>query len=370
MIFGLISGFGLSAQENVFFREDFNDNQNKWLIQDNKDATTQIVDGVYRINHRNRKSGRVFHKDIYINPKQDFYIELKFTQLKGTKKHGSGLMWGMADIGNMYSFIITHDGYYRISMFKKRKYYNIKSWSPSKHIRSLGKPNVLAIAKKRFVLTFYINGNKVHEIEYPPLFGTKVGLDVNYNMLLEADHLIIKHPPVKINLLKQTLDSTTKENLGANVNSSHAEVAPVISPDGKTLYLVRDKHPENILPNKKNDIWRTQLMANNTWSKITNAGRPLSNEGHNQVISILPDGNTLLLNGFYGGAQNSRRGLYLTHRSTNGWQKPQPIRIKNYYNNAQFVSECISADARTLILSVERRYCDQKQIFAIIFLRF
>ena len=354
MIFGLMGLLELSAQENIFFRDDFDDNQNDWLIQDTKETTTQIVDGVYRINHKNRKGGRVFHKDIYINPKQDFYIETKFTQIKGTRKHGAGLMWGMADVGNMYSFIVTHDGYYRISMFKKRKYYNIQKWAPSKYIRSMGNPNVLAIEKKRFVLSFYINGHKVKEIEYPPLFGTKVGLDVNYNMLLEVDYLMIKHPPIKINLLKQALDASTKENLGSNVNSPHAEVAPVISPDGKTLYLVRDKHPENIVPNQKNDIWHTQLLANNTWSKITLAGRPLNNEGHNQVISVLPDGNTLLLNGTYGGGQNAQRGLYLSHRSANGWQKPQPIKIKNYYNRAAFVSECMSADAKTLILSVER----------------
>ncbi len=354
IIVGLIGLTRLSAQENIFFRDDFDDNQNDWLIQDNRDATTQIIDGVYRIHHKNRKGGRVFHKNIYINPKHDFYIEVKFTQVKGTRKHGAGLMWGMADVGNMYSFIVTHDGYYRISMFKKRKYYNIKRWAPSKYIRPIGQPNVLAVEKKRFVLNFYINGHKVQEIPYPPLFGTKVGLDVNYNMVLEVDHLLIKHPPVKINLLEQALDVSTKENLGSNVNSPYAEVAPVISPDGKRLYLVRDKHPENTVPNQKNDIWQTQLLANNTWSKIANAGRPLNNEGHNQVISVLPDGNTLLLNGTYGGGQSARRGLYLTHRSINGWQKPQPVVIKNYYNRAKFVSECISADAQTLILSVER----------------
>lgn len=355
LICGLLGTLFLQAQENVFFREDFDDNRNNWMIQKEDGATTQVIDGVYRINHKNRKSGRVFHKDVYINPKHDFYIETKIVQKKGTKKHGAGLLWGMADIGNMYSFIITHDGYYRISMFKKRKYYHIKNWSPSKYIRSMGKPNILAVEKKRFVLNFYINGYKIHKIPYPPLFGTKVGFDVNYNMLLEVDYLLIKHPPVKINLIKQVPQRSTRENLGANVNSEYAEVAPVISPDGKTLYLVRDKHPDNIVPNKNNDIWVAELHAKNAWRPIKNIGKPLNNKGHNQVISVMPDGNTLLINGTYGHHQGASRRLYLTYRTRYGWQTPKPIKIKDYYNRAKFASECISADGKTLILSIERR---------------
>ena len=344
----------LTAQENVLFRDDFDDNQNEWQVQDADGATTAVADGVYRINHKNKKSGRVFHKDIYINPRHNFYIETKITQIRGTKKHGSGLLWGMADIGNMYSFIITHDGYFRISMFKKRKYYHIKKWTHSKYIRGLGKANVLAVEKKRFVLNYYINGQKVYESPYPPLFGTKVGFDINYSMTIEADYLLIKHPPVKINLITQTQSFSQKENLGANINSIHAEVAPVISPDGKTLYLVRDKHPENIVPNKNNDIWVAHLQPDKTWSMVKNPGKPLSNEGHNQVVSVMPDGNTLLLNGIYGNSsrQSVSRGLYLTHRTKDGWEKPRSVRIKDYYNRAKFVSECISADSKTLILSV------------------
>lgn len=346
----------LTAQENVLFRDDFDDNQNGWQVQDKDGATTTVANGVYRINHKNKKSGRVFHKEIYINPRHNFYIETKITQTRGTKKHGAGLLWGMADVGNMYSFIITHDGYFRISMFKKRKYYHIKAWTQSRHVRKLGKANVLAVEKKRFVLNYYINGHKVHESPYPPLFGTKVGFDINYSMTIEVDYLLIKHPPVKINLITQTQKFSQKENLGANINSVHAEVAPVISPDGKTLYLVRDKHPGNTIPNKKNDIWVAHLQPDKTWSKAKNPGKPLSNEGHNQVVSVMPDGNTLLLNGIYGNStrQNVSRGLYLTNRTKDGWQEPQPVSIKNYYNRAKFVSECISVDGKTLLLSVER----------------
>lgn len=347
----------LNAQENVLFREDFDNNDRQWLIQDQDGVTTSVAEGVYRIQHKNKKSGRVFHQDVYINPKFDFYIETKLTQVKGTRKHGSGLLWGMEDVGNMYSFLITNDGYFRISMFKKRKYYHIKAWAHSKHIKGIGKANVLAVEKKRFVLNYYINGHKVHQTPYPPLFGNKIGFDINYNTVIEVDYLLVKHPPVKINLVPQAQAFSAKENLGEHINSAHAEVAPVISPDGNTLYLVRDKHPENIVPNQNNDIWMARLQPDNTWSKAQNIGKPLSNEGHNQIVSVMPGGNTLLLNGTYSNHNrpNVQRGLYLSHRTRQGWSPPTRVQVKNYYNRAKFVSECISADGKTLILSVERQ---------------
>ncbi len=36
-----------------------------------------------------------------------------------------------------------------------------------------------------------------------------------------------------------------RENLGPNINSIYDEVLPVISPDGKTLYVDRKNHPQN-----------------------------------------------------------------------------------------------------------------------------
>ena len=45
----------------------------------------------------------------------------------------------------------------------------------------------------------------------------------------------------------QKKDSTTViiQNLGANINSQYEELSPIIAPDGKTLYYVRQSHPEN-----------------------------------------------------------------------------------------------------------------------------
>ena len=48
----------------------------------------------------------------------------------------------------------------------------------------------------------------------------------------------------KINLSSDVLEVGEPENLGAAINTEDLELAPIISPDGKTLYFVRqEKRP-------------------------------------------------------------------------------------------------------------------------------
>jgi hypothetical protein len=73
--------------------------------------------------------------------------------------------------------------------------------------------------------------------------------------------------PIKafINLANNMPSQIVKENLGKNVNSEFRELAPVIAPDGKTLYYTRWKHPANVGYAKKQDIWFSELQADKTW---------------------------------------------------------------------------------------------------------
>src|SRR5436853_4418851 len=45
-----------------------------------------------------------------------------------------------------------------------------------------------------------------------------------------------------------------KENLGGNINSEYEEIGPVITQDGKTLFLDRTNHPDNTEGTKNDDI--------------------------------------------------------------------------------------------------------------------
>jgi len=81
----------------------------------------------------------------------------------------------------------------------------------------------------------------------------RVRIDFNtfrYNDSYQVDAVGIsdnKRPiEVKINLSQDVLEVSKPENLGPNVNTRSSELAPVIAPDGKTLYFTRHEYPEHL----------------------------------------------------------------------------------------------------------------------------
>ncbi len=148
-----------------------------------------------------------------------------------------------------------------------------------------------------------------------------------------------------------------KINLGPSVNTTFDEFAPVITPDGKTLYFCREGDTSNLgykeWPDDQ-DIWYSTLQPNGTWSKAVNIGPPLNNTYPNSVRSVTPDGNTMLLFGAYNPDSTVSAGISISHRTKNGWTFPVNQKIKNYYNKSTYSSYYLANDGKTLILSIER----------------
>lgn len=156
-----------------------------------------------------------------------------------------------------------------------------------------------------------------------------------------------------------------RENLGPGVNSQYDEVLPVISPDGKTLFVDRKNHPQNFRMNgapfsprdtNNDNIWYSQLDARNNWQPLTNIGPQLNNGFGSFVASVTPDGNTLLLGGSFANKQNKHEhfGLWLSHRTKTGWGAPEEVIVRDFYTRAQFVEFSLSSDGRTIVLSLDR----------------
>ncbi len=156
-----------------------------------------------------------------------------------------------------------------------------------------------------------------------------------------------------------------RENLGPNINSVYDEVLPVISPDGKTLYVDRKNHPQNYRradgapqdANNNDNIWYSTQDSEGNWQPLVNIGPKLNNGFGSFVASVTPDGNTLLLGGTYpakGDSSTMRFGLWLAHRIIGGWSAPEEVVVRDYYTKAVFVEFCLSNDGRTIILSLDR----------------
>ncbi len=157
--------------------------------------------------------------------------------------------------------------------------------------------------------------------------------------------------------------SPERENLGPEVNSKWAELVPVISADGKTLYFVRDGHPLNKegarYSKSSQDIWISEFK-NGIWQKAYNPGYPLNNIYPNGVYHVSPDGNSLLLMNKYNRDGTAENGVSKSVKFFEKdydkyyWLYPEGLEIDNFYNYSIYVSANISQDGKFLIMALER----------------
>jgi hypothetical protein len=85
--------------------------------------------------------------------------------------------------------------------------------------------------------------------------------------------------------------------LNSQINTGYPDYAPLLTPDGNTLYFTsRRQGSTGDLRDPNNeyfeDIYKTTL-SNSTWSAPENIGGPLNSATHDAAVTISKDGNTL-----------------------------------------------------------------------------
>ena len=167
---------------------------------------------------------------------------------------------------------------------------------------------------------------------------------------------------VGINVSAATPKDIQKENLGRTVNSPGQEVAPVISPDGRTLYFTRNFNKANIGGADRQDVWYSTLApaANGnpaTWGEAVNIGSPINNAGDNAISGMATDGRTAYLINIYRPNGGLSFGISKSTRTKAGWSQPVECKIANNYNlhDKNQLEFCIAPDGRAIILAVQRK---------------
>ncbi len=147
-----------------------------------------------------------------------------------------------------------------------------------------------------------------------------------------------------------------KENLGLAINSKFNEICPVVSPDGKSLYFTRWKHPENLGSSKNQDIWVSQLGEDKKWLKSSLFPAPINNDENNAVCGISPNGKTMLLNNVYGKDGQMEKGVSLSFKLRTGdWSFPKPIRIQNFKNKSEYSEYTLAPNGKILLMTTETK---------------
>ncbi|MGF7216000.1 outer membrane protein OmpA-like peptidoglycan-associated protein [Spirosoma lacussanchae] len=167
---------------------------------------------------------------------------------------------------------------------------------------------------------------------------------------------------VGINVSANTPKEIQKENLGKTVNSPGQEVAPVISPDGRTLYFTRGLNKANIGGAEHQDVWYSTLASASggnpaSWNEAINMGSPINNAGDNAISGMAPDGRTAYLINVYQPNGSMSFGISRSIRTKAGWSQPVECKIANNYNlhEDNQLEFCVSPDGQAIILAVQRK---------------
>ncbi len=157
-------------------------------------------------------------------------------------------------------------------------------------------------------------------------------------------------------LLLVSLSVTAQNELERlSINSQADEKNPILTPDGQTLYFVRQYHPENEGGSRDlGDIWSSQKQADGSWSEPVNE-RSLNNDYFNSVVGFAEGGNKVYLNGHYL-ANNKKpitQGISVAKREGNKWSQPQALKIPYFYTKSEHQSASLHASGQIMIVTLQ-----------------
>lgn len=176
---------------------------------------------------------------------------------------------------------------------------------------------------------------------------------------IDAIGITSQKDPVKVSV-RVAADAPVglmKENLGKNINSRAEEVAPVISPDGKTLYFTRSGHRGNTGSPATQDVWYSTLDRSGQWSEAQNIKAPINTIGDNAVTGISADGKTLYLLNTYLSNGSMGGGFSRSFMTSTGWSQPVACNIENYYklDESNQIEFSVSPKGTVLVMAIHRR---------------
>ncbi len=157
-----------------------------------------------------------------------------------------------------------------------------------------------------------------------------------------------------VTILPFICNAQVPENLGASVNTVYNDFAPVIAPDGKTLYFLREGHPQNRNKEKYScDVWSATLN-NKNWMPASHLNTPFNQNISNSLYSISPDGNTIITNWQDDGPSLSlTKGFGMIKKTENGWARAVKLDIPKFEKmcKGRFQYGSLSADGKTFLMS-------------------
>jgi outer membrane protein OmpA-like peptidoglycan-associated protein len=129
-----------------------------------------------------------------------------------------------------------------------------------------------------------------------------------------------------------------------NVNTFRHEAAPVVSPDGNTLYFFVQDHPENTMgKDDTQDIWMSKKEENGVWGPAQHLRSPFNIHRSNQVFTVFDDGSLFIK----GGSSKGEKGFSLV---TGNSIRELDVKDFKSMNKGRFYGASMSADKKHIVI--------------------
>jgi len=192
--------------------------------------------------------------------------------------------------------------------------------SPSKSAETLHYPVPVGLPPMIAAKVILVGNNKLYSTQQIDAIGLTESSTYTYQP--------------KINLVENIKFPSSPEKLDENINSPYGEDDPIVSADGKVLFVNRHNHPQNLDGEQDNsDIWMSELQRDGKWGPIKNMGKTVNKYESVWPCGALPDNNTILVGtNYYDIVKNKNiTSPAFCYRKKNGWSAPEKVNIPNCY---------------------------------------
>jgi len=189
---------------DLILDEDFSDNSLLWFEGNDDEMYAEVKNGYYYFQHKENDGSYFVWNHVDIIPENDFEITTTITHISGSNDYGYGIVFGLDDLDNLYTFNISDNGYYRYGKYVNDEWEILIGWTESDLLRSNNGTNTLTVEKKFSQYNFYINGEWVDSYDFEPFLGDGIGYVIYKDQYIKIYDLVVKQEILgEISILEQ-----------------------------------------------------------------------------------------------------------------------------------------------------------------------
>lgn len=150
----------------------------------------------------------------------------------------------------------------------------------------------------------------------------------------------------------QDIQFEAVNKLPAFINTGCEEIMPLVSTDGKSLYFARAACNVNTGgEGAGSDIWQSEFNTQTKeWSRPRNTVSVFNDKGHNAVVGISADGQTIYQLNTSAGRRI--KGVYFSKKSNDKWSQPELEPI-DFLETEEYFGLYVSPDFKTIVASMK-----------------